>query len=94
MLETIRKRMAGFMALCMLFGIFLITDQPIDALEGSLQNTSVISSNKVSVGDSISVDCSATGGKGNYTYAVFYKSLIQNGLPNRISRPMLMRKSS
>ena len=38
-----------------------------------LNNTSVISSAQITLGSMVSVKASATGGAGNYTYAVYYK---------------------
>ena len=38
-----------------------------------LKNTSTISAAQISLGSTVSVKASATGGAGNYTYAVYYK---------------------
>jgi len=38
-----------------------------------LKNTSTISANQINLGSTVSVKASATGGAGNYTYAVYYK---------------------
>ena len=43
-----------------------------------LQNTSTISANQINLGSSVSVKASATGGTGNYTYAVYYKQQFQS----------------
>ena len=42
-------------------------------VNAKLANTSVISSNIIKKGDTVTVKGSATGGNGNYTYAVLYK---------------------
>lgn len=39
----------------------------------SLKNTSALSSATITKGQSVTVNCSATGGKAPYTYAVFYR---------------------
>ena len=38
-----------------------------------LENISEISANEITLGDKLTVNAAATGGKGNYTYAVYYK---------------------
>ncbi len=38
-----------------------------------LTNTSVLSADKMQIGETVSVSCSAAGGTGSYTYAVYYK---------------------
>ena len=43
-----------------------------------LKNTSTISSAQIKLGSTISVKASATGGTGNYTYAVYYKQKSQS----------------
>lgn len=40
---------------------------------GVLKNTSTISSQSISIGESVTVNASATGGNGSYKYAVYYK---------------------
>ena len=37
------------------------------------ENTSTVESENISLGESIRINCSATGGSGEYTYAVYYK---------------------
>ena len=43
-----------------------------------LSNISYISSDSITKGSTIIAKCSATGGKGNYTYAVYYKKAIES----------------
>lgn len=43
-----------------------------------LSNTSEISADAITKGNTITANCSAKGGKGNYTYAVYYKKAIEN----------------
>ena len=43
----------------------------------ALANTSAISSENIVLGQEITVNCSATGGAGGYTYAVYYKQKAQ-----------------
>ena len=45
---------------------------------GALKNTSSISSAAINKGDTVTVKASATGGTGNYTYAVYYKQTSQS----------------
>ena len=39
----------------------------------ALSNTSKLSSANIKLGSTVTVTCSATGGKSGYTYAVYYK---------------------
>ena len=43
-----------------------------------LSNTSYISSDSIAKGSTVIAKCSAKGGKGNYTYAVYYKKAIES----------------
>ena len=43
-----------------------------------LKNTSTVSAMQINLSSTVSVKCSATGGTGNYTYAVYYKQKSQN----------------
>jgi len=42
-------------------------------VKAPLKNTSALSSETFKLGDEVTVNASAAGGEGNYTYAVFYK---------------------
>ena len=58
----------------MIFGLFVITDNPAYlAAETALQNTSYMSSETFKKGDTISITCRATGSTGFYQYAAYYK---------------------
>ena len=46
-------------------------------VNAKLANTSTISATEIKKGNTVTVNGSATGGAGNYTYAVFYKQKAQ-----------------
>ena len=46
----------------------------VDAVTPALRNTSSISADSVPLGDTLTVNCSSTGGKGEVQYAVYYKA--------------------
>ncbi len=47
------------------------------AVTGVLANTSELSTDKIHLGESVTVKASATGGQGSYTYAYYYKKFTQ-----------------
>ena len=49
------------------------------APEEKLSNTSAISAQNVKLGETLTVNASAKGGSGNYTYAVYYKTASSSG---------------
>ena len=74
MKTIMKKTAAGFLVLWMIFGIFVVSDAPIAlAAQSALINTSVISTETFTHGDTISVTCRAKGGSGFYQYGAFYK---------------------
>ena len=74
MKTIMKKTAAGFLVLWMIFGIFVVSDAPIAlAAQSALINTSVISTETFTHGDTISVTCRAKGGSGFYQYGALYK---------------------
>lgn len=70
----IRKTVSSFLAIFIIFGLFVITDDSAYlAAETALQNTSYMSSETFKKGDTISITCRATGSTGFYQYAAYYK---------------------
>ena len=52
-----------------------------------LKNTSTISATTIKKGDAVTLNGSATGGMGDYTYAVLYKKKAEtNGLQDRATK--------
>ena len=74
MTSTIKKTLSSFLAVCMLFGLFIVLDQPItvNAAE-ALSNVSTISATSVQKGQSVQVNAIAKGGTGFYQYAAYSK---------------------
>ena len=74
MKNSIKKTVSSFLAIFMIFGLFVITDDPTYlAAETALQNTSYMSSETFTKDDTISITCRASGSTGFYQYAVYYK---------------------
>ena len=73
-MRQVKKTVSSFLAILMIFGLFVITDNPAYlAAETALQNTSYMSSETFKKGDTISITCRATGSTGFYQYAAYYK---------------------
>ena len=74
MTSTIKKSLSSFLAVCMIFGLFFVLDQPITANAAeALSNVSTISTMSVQKGQSVQVNAMAKGGTGFYQYAAYSK---------------------
>jgi len=80
MKTNVRKSLSAFLTLCMLFGLFIIVDQPvmINAASVALTNTSTISAETVKAGETFTAVASATGGTGFYQYAAYYRKASES----------------
>ena len=80
MKTNVRKSVSAFLTLCMLFGLFIIVDQPvmINAASAALTNTSTVSAETVKAGETFTAVASATGGTGFYQYAAYYRKASES----------------
>lgn len=87
MKTNVRKSVSAFLTLCMLFGLFIIVDQPvmINAASAALTNTSTVSAETVKAGETFTAVASATGGTGFYSMQHITEKLRnQNGQQSKI----------
>ena len=73
MKTCIKRTISSFLAICMILGLFIITDNQIYIAAAELKNVSYMSSENFKQGDTVKMTCKATGGTGFYQYAVYFK---------------------